>query len=153
MRKKYDAIVSMLSDEESLQVCKIVYEEIGTKNIVVRLNDRSNSSDFLAYDVQLVDPATAMVGLMDHFVRSPQATSLLLGLEEGKDSRDITIRNRDLHGITLRELRLPTDVIVLSVIRSGNVIITHGYTRLRLGDILTCVGSNKTLDEVQLRFS
>ena len=121
--------------------------------MVIRLNDRANKEDFLLYDAQIVEPATAIVGLMDHFVRSPQATSLLLGLEEGKDSRDVIIRNRDLHGITLRELRLPSDVIILSVIRSNNVIITHGYTRLRIGDTLTCVGSDKSLDEVQLRFS
>ncbi|MEQ9468884.1 MAG: cation:proton antiporter [Ekhidna sp.] len=150
--EKYDAIVTLLSDDENLRICQLVYEEIGTKDIIVRLNDRNNKAAFLEYDVRLVDPSTAMVSLLDHFVRSPQATSLLLGLEEGKDSRDVTLRNSDLHGITLRELRLPSDVIVLSVQRAGNVIITHGYTRLRFGDVLTLVGSDPSLDQVQLKF-
>ncbi len=150
--KKYDAIVGMLSDYENLKICQIVYEEIGTQDIVVRLNDRHNKEKFLTYGARVVDPATAMVSLMDHFVRSPQATSLLLGLETGKDSRDIILRNPDIHGISLRELRLPSDVIILSVMRGGNIIITHGYTRLRMGDILTFVGSDKSLDEVQFKF-
>lgn len=150
--KKYDAIIGMLSDEENLNVCEIVYEEIGTRDVVVRLNDRINKEKFISLGARVVDPATAMVSLLDHFVRSPQATSLLLGLEVGKDSRDVTLRNSDLHGITLRELRLPSDVIILSVMRGGNIIITHGYTRMRLGDVLTFVGSDKSLDEVQLKF-
>ena len=151
--KKYDAMVGMLSDLENLKICQIVYEEIGTQDIVIRLNDRQNKEKFLSFGARVVDPATAMVSLMDHFVRSPQATSLLLGLETGKDSRDIILRNPDIHGISLRELRLPSDVIILSVMRGGNIIITHGYTRLRMGDILTFVGSDKSLDGVQFKFS
>lgn len=150
--KKYDAIIGMLSDEENLKICDIVYEKIGTKDVLVRLNDRINKEKFISLGARVVDPATAMVSLMDHFVRSPQATSLLLGLEVGKDSRDLVLRNPDLHGVTLREIRLPSDVIILSVMRGGNIIITHGYTRLRMGDILTFVGSDKSLDEVQLKF-
>lgn len=150
--QKYDAIVGMLSDYENLKICQIVYEEIGTQDIVVQLNDRHNKDKFLPYGARVVDPATAMVSLMDHFVRSPQATSLLLGLETGKDSRDIILRNPDIHGLSLRELRLPSDVIILSVMRGGSIIITHGYTRLRMGDILTFVGSDKSLDVVQFKF-
>jgi len=151
--QKYDAIVSMLSDDESLEICRLVYEEVGTKDIIVQLNNPTNLEKFKAYNARIVDPSSAMISLLDHFVRSPQATSLILGLEKGKDSRDIVLRNPDLHGITLRELRLPSDVIILSVMRASNVIITHGYTRLRLGDTLTLVGSDKSLDEVQQKFS
>ncbi|WP_420575806.1 cation:proton antiporter [Ekhidna sp.] len=150
---KYDAIVSMMSDEESLEICRLVYEEVGTRDIIVQLNNPTNLEEFKTYDARIVDPSSAMISLLDHFVRSPQATSLILGLEKGKDSRDIVLRNTDLHGITLRELRLPSDVIILSVMRSSNVIITHGYTRLRLGDTLTFVGSDSSLDEVQQKFS
>jgi Trk K+ transport system NAD-binding subunit len=92
------------------------------------------------------------VHLLDQFVRSPQAASLLLGMEEGKDTRDMRIRNKDMHGLTLRDLRLPPAVIILSIRRAGHSIISHGYTRLRLDDVVTLVGAVDDLDEVQLRF-
>jgi Trk K+ transport system NAD-binding subunit len=57
-----------------------------------------------------------------------------------------------LHGVYLRNLRLPADVIVLSVKRGGQMIISHGYTRLRRNDIVTFVGSIESLDNVSLRF-
>jgi Trk K+ transport system NAD-binding subunit len=65
---------------------------------------------------------------------------------------DVDVQNPNLRGLALRDLRLPSDVIVLSVNRGGQSIITHGYTRLRLDDILTIVGSNKSLEQVALRF-
>ena len=73
-------------------------------------------------------------------------------MTEGKDTRDLEVINSNLHGIPLRDLRLPSDVIILSIRRGGQMIISHGYTRLRMHDIVTVVGSNKSLDEVTLRF-
>ena len=73
-------------------------------------------------------------------------------MEQNQDSRDIEILDPNLHGVHLRDLRLPSDVIIISVIRGGQTIITHGYTRLRVNDTVTVVGSNKSLDEVQLKF-
>jgi Trk K+ transport system NAD-binding subunit/Kef-type K+ transport system membrane component KefB len=145
-----DTIVCLLSDEENYAICETAYEHFGTRHMIVRLNDKSFYKRFLKIGVMVIDPATAMVSLMEHFVRSPIATSLLLGMDENQDTIDIELRNSDFHGLTLRDLRLPSDVIILSVTRGDHPIISHGYTRLRLGDIVTMVGSNESLDKVRL---
>ncbi|MEO9966144.1 MAG: cation:proton antiporter [Reichenbachiella sp.] len=149
---KTEAIVCMLSDRENLQICELFYHHFGTPDIIVRLNERVHYDKFLSLGARVVDPSMAMVSLMDHYVRSPQATSLLLGMEPGQDSRDLEVLNPDLHGVTLRDLRLPADVIILSIKRSGQMIISHGYTRLRLKDLVTFVGSRKSLDDLTRRF-
>lgn len=41
--------------------------------------------------VSIIDLATVLVGLMDHFVRLPSAVSLLVGMEEGQDVVEIEI--------------------------------------------------------------
>ena len=145
-----DTIVCLMSDKDNYQICETAYEHFGTKNLIVRLNDREYYKKFHAIGVMVIDPSTAMVSLMEHFVRSPIATSLLLGMDEGQDTIDIELRNSDFHGLTLRDLRLPSDVIILSVTRGDHPIISHGYTRLRLGDIVTMVGSIESLDSVRL---
>jgi len=147
-----EAVVTMLTDDENYALCELLYEHIGTKDIIVRLNHRFNFNKFHELGALIVDPSTAIVSLLDHFVRSPQAATLLLGMQEDQDSMDVEVLNPDLHSLRLRNLRLPSDVIVLSVKRSGNFIITHGYTRLRRGDILTLVGSKESLKKVALKF-
>jgi Trk K+ transport system NAD-binding subunit len=116
------------------------------------LNERINFNKFNDLGVVVVDPSTAIVSLLDHFVRSPIATSLLLGTEENQDTIDVEVIDKDLHGLYLRNLRLPSDVIVLGVKRKGQMIISHGYTRLRLGDVVTIVGESDSLEEIKLRF-
>jgi len=149
---KLEAIVTMLSDEENLEICELAHNEFGTRDLVVRLNNRKNYNQFIALGALIVDPSTAIVSLMDHFVRSPQATSLLLGMEKDQDTRDIRLSNPALHGLALRDLRLPSDIIILSISRNGQSIISHGYTRLRVDDIVTVVGSVDSLKEVQFKF-
>lgn len=150
--EKAEAVVLTLTDEENLEIAEALYENVGTKDIVVRLNKRENFDAFHKLGCLIVDPSTAMVSLMDHLVRSPQAATLLLGMQEDQDTMDVEVMNQDLRGIPLRDLRLPQDIIILSVNRGGQSIITHGYTRLRIGDVLTMVGSNDSLQKVALRF-
>ncbi len=149
---KTEVMVFLLSDDENLQLAEMAYHEYGTRDIIVRINHRYNTQKFLSLNCRVIDPSTAMVSLLEHFVRSPEATSLLLGMQKGQDTRDIEIFNPDMHGIALRDLRLPPDVIILSIRRAGQTIISHGYTRLRIRDIVTVVGSIKSLDEVQFKF-
>ena len=150
--EKIEAVVLMLDDEDNYKLAQLIYENIGTKDIIVRLNKRENFDKFYKLGALIIEPATAMVSLLDHFVRSPSATSLLLGMDEGQDTMDIEVRNIDKHGKRLRDLRLPSDILVLSVKRKGQLLVSHGYTRLRLGDIITMVGSAKSLDEIKFKF-
>ena len=139
---KAETIVLMLSDEENYQICEQAFENFGTKEIVVRLHDRGNFDRFHELGALIVEPSTAMVSLLDHFVRSPHATSLLLGMEENQDTVMLEVRNPNLHRMALRNLRLPHDIIVLSVTRGGQMIISHGYTRFRNIDVVTLDGSS-----------
>jgi Trk K+ transport system NAD-binding subunit/Kef-type K+ transport system membrane component KefB len=147
------AVVGLLSDEDNLMLCELLYEHFGTENMIVNLHDRSYLDRFRDLGVLVVDPGTALVSLLDHCVRSPSATSLLLGLDPEEDLVDITMRNKSLHKAALRDVRLPLDVLVLHVQRGGRLLHSHGFTRLELGDRVTVVGSEESIDEVRLRFA
>ncbi|MBI9057433.1 MAG: cation:proton antiporter [Labilibaculum sp.] len=148
---KADAIVMMNKDEDNLKVCEIAYEHFGTRDLVVRVHERSFINKFHELGALIVEPTTVMVSLMDHLVRSPIATSLLLGMEKNHDTVDIEMQNQELHGISLRDIQIPTDVIILATKRNQNTLISTGYTRLRLGDVLTVVGSIESIEKVRLK--
>jgi Trk K+ transport system NAD-binding subunit/Kef-type K+ transport system membrane component KefB len=145
-------LVLMLSDEENLRLCEMAFENFGTPQLVVRLSDRANAPRFIELGARIVEPGTAMVSLLDQFVRSPAAASLLLGMDGGQQVADLELRNSTLHGIALRDLRLPLETLVLSVHRGGHAIVSHGYTRLEVGDRVTVLGPPQSLDEIARRF-
>ncbi len=150
---KVEAVVLMLNDVKNLHLANLIYEHCGTKEIIVRLNNRDYFEQFHELGALIIEPTTAMVGLLDHFVRSPNAASLLLGMDEGQDTMDVEITNQDIHGLRIRELRLPTDIIILSIKRKGQLLMTHGYTRLRIGDVITLVGKDQSLESIKFKFN
>ena len=76
----------------------------------------------------------------------------MLGTDEDQDIIDVEVRNPELHGLALRDLKIPEELLVLSIHRQGRMLISHGYTQLKIGDRLIVVGSTKRLEEIVLRF-
>ncbi|MEM7260914.1 MAG: TrkA C-terminal domain-containing protein, partial [Planctomycetota bacterium] len=146
------AVVALMEDDASFQLCEIAFEHFGPRTLIAQIQDRQNEERFHSINTLIVNPETALVGLLDHFVRSPQATSMLIGLDTTKDVEEFEVRNPDLDGIALRDLRLPLDTLVLSVARKGADLVSHGYTTLHRGDLVTVMGAPESLQRVQLKF-
>ena len=147
-----ESVVLMLSDQENYEICELIYEKFGIENVIVRLHDRANFEKFHELGAIVVEPWTSMVSLLDQFVRSPYAASLLLGMEPEEECLEIEMNNPDLSGVAIRDIHFPHDVLVLSVTRKGDRLDSHGYTRFETGDVVTVVGSPDSLTEVQTRF-
>lgn len=118
---------------------------------MARLREQAEADRFRDLGVLVVEPQTAIVSLLDHFVRSPGGTSLLLGLDDKHDMVDVEIGNPSLQGTSLRTLRLPLDVLILSIMREGQALEPRGFTKFQLGDKVTMVGPKDKIDEVSLR--
>ena len=147
-----DSFVLMLSDEDNLQVCELIYEQFGTETVVAYVREREMRPALQKLGALIVDSDTAVVSLLEQFVRSPSAASLLLGKKHPQEIVDIEMRNADIDGVALRDLRLPLDVLILSVQRGQQRLVSHGHTQLKLGDKITLFGMAEQLDEVMLRF-
>lgn len=152
MSNNTDALVAMLpNDAENLAACQIACEAYGCKRIIVRLNDISLADQFKAFDALVVHPAAAMVNLLDQYVRAPQSAALLMHSDPTHDITQITVTNRDIHGMLVRDLRLPGDVLILDVQRNGHSLVPNGYTKIQRNDEITLLGSPQSLEEVTLR--
>ena len=150
--EKVEVIVVMLDDETNYQLCELVYERFGVAHMVARLYDQANAARFQELGVLTLHSNASMINLLDHCVRSPSAASLILGQEVNQDVVEITVGNPAMHGLALRDLTLPVDTLIVSIRRHGRMLLSHGYTRLEVGDEVTVVGSPESLEEVQWQF-
>lgn len=150
--KKFHTVILMLSDGENYKAGKLLFNKFEAKLVIVRLFDSIFADKFHELGALVVDPANAISKLIEQFVRSPIAGSIILGEENKNAIVDIKIKDKNLHGIALRDLRLPSDSLILAVKRKGQMLISHGYTRLRKGDIVTVVGSLESLANLSLQF-
>jgi len=146
------AIVAMLSDEENLHISQIVREHFPAVHLVVQLNSRSYSERFRSLGASVVVPSTAMISLLDHFVRSPSAVSLLLGMEKDRDIIDLEMRNKKLLGSPLQDLAMPVEALVISIHRGSKKLNVHDHLLVEEGDIITVAGTLESLEELRIKF-
>lgn len=145
------AFVALMSEADNHTVCEAAFEHFGTRIVVARSSDPDQWPRFQALGVSIVDPGIAVVSLLDQLVRSPAVGAMVLDAESDQDVVDLEVRSSDLDGVALRDVSLPLDTLVLSVRRGGVKLISHGYTRLRRGDMVTVMGSPASLEQVEMK--
>lgn len=152
LEPKTEVAVTLLPDDaQSLELCQIFYEDFGITRQIARLNTYNLLEDFRELGVHVLDPANAMVHLLDHFVRAPQLAAIVFEDDPDHDVIQVTITDPSIDGLHLRELILPDDVLVMAIVRRGHSIVPHGYTNLHLEDELTLIGPTDHLEEVALK--
>ena len=104
-------------------------------------------------DIVTIDPGTAVVPLLEQAVTSPQSATLLLRRDPERAVSQVKLINPDLDGTPVRDLRLPTDVLLLQIIRDGSSVVVHGHTDLRTGDDILLLASEDSLMEIRSRLS
>ena len=146
-----DAIVTLLSDDDANQAALELAYKKGVTRQVVRPNDLGRSNQLNEFGALIVDPTSAMVNLLEQTVRAPQSAAVLLHQDSGRELVQVTVNNPDVNGQLLRDLRMPTDVLLLDVTRDGDVILPNGYTRLRHGDEVTLIGREPSLSDATVK--
>ncbi len=151
--KNIDAFILLHPEDRiNLRIAEWLYENTSPKQIIASVRSAKYINEFKKLKVRTIEPVSALVSMLEHSVRSPVAMEILLNEEDGHDTVDVEVRNKDLVGLHIRDLKLPHDIIILSLKRRNNTVMTHGYTRLRPGDILTIVGPPESLKKVMLKF-
>ena len=149
-----DAVVAMLPDDETnYDVCELAYEHIGTDRIVAFVRDPAQIGRFRELGVSVVEQTTAIVSLLEEFVRSPATTALLLGESDSQEVMELMVLDQALDGVAIRDLHLPGDILILSIRRNGALLVTHGYSRLKVGDKVTVLGTPDSIQVVDMRFA
>lgn len=150
--KSCDVAVIFRKEQVAYEISELIYEKYGTPNVIVVSETHfKNVQRFKDIGVSIVAPTSALISLLVDYVKSPQAASILLGLQEDKETADIEVLARDMHGRAMRDISFPLGVLFISVKRNNELLLPHGYTRLRLNDIVTVVGTKEQVELVRTK--
>lgn len=91
-------------------------------------------------DLVPINPQLATVTLIDQLLHYPISTQLLQA-PANLQIREIELTNRAFHRVKLMNMKLPGNLLILSVVRNDVQVVAHGNTELLVGDTLIVVGS------------
>jgi Trk K+ transport system NAD-binding subunit len=141
------ALVSATArDEMDLAACRLAGERFGIPNRVAMISDRNVAAQLADLGVRVVQPQLATALALEGALHFPSAFDMLTDHTDGVEIREGELNNPPLDGRPLKRIQLPGNVLILGMRRGDEVLVPHGDTVLRQGDVLMLVGHP---DEVQ----
>ncbi len=134
-------------DKSNLAVCRLAGEAFGVPNRVALIGDPDIASQVDERGTRVVQPQLAMALALEGALHFPAAFDMLADHTDGVEVREGVLNNPGLDGRPLRRVQLQGDVLILGLRRGDDVLVPHGNTNLRQGDILMLVGHPDELQQ------
>lgn len=150
--EKMDAVISITGrDEDNLISCQLAKMMFHVPQTVTRVNNPKNAAVMRQLGVDIVISATDNIARLLEREVDTSAIKQLVSLQAGESaiSEILIPANYKLHGITLNELRIPNDAIIISITRNGDAIIPRGNTRILSGDKILIMAKNSILHQLK----
>ncbi|MBU4376096.1 MAG: TrkA family potassium uptake protein [Candidatus Omnitrophica bacterium] len=140
-------------DEDNLVICQLAKERFGVERTVARVNDPKNERTFAELGIDIpIDATRILAKIIEEEVSFADFVNLM-SFNRGKLAivrvdlpKDSPVINK-----MVQEITLPSDSVLVSIIRAGDVVIPKGKTVLKAGDdiiALTLVENKQQLLEL-----
>lgn len=143
--READVVVAVTpTDEGNLVVSTLARFEFGVKRVIARANNPKNSWLFtpeMGVDVGLTEP-----DLIAHVVAEEMSLGdmmTLLQLHKGKYSlvQEKVAPASPVEGKQLQNVALPSDCVLVAIIRDSKLLLPHGDTTLLAGDEILAIAN------------
>ena len=134
-------------DDLNLAVCRQAKKMFDIPYMVAQANNPQSAGQLAAMGVRVVQPQLATILALQGALNFPAAFDLLIDQEDGVEIREVELNSPRWDGQLLRRVLLPGDALVMGLRRSGEVLVPHGDTRLKQGDLLMLIGHEESLQQ------
>ncbi len=138
-------------DEDNLIACQLAKRNFGVSRTIARVNNPKNIKVFERLGVDIAVSSTSIIADLIEQEVDYEGLKTLMKLKEGKIvlseikiDTDSPVCNK-----SLKDINIPGDCILVSVIRDEEVIIPNGFTVVHNGDLIIAVSSQE--DQVKLK--
>jgi Kef-type K+ transport system membrane component KefB/K+/H+ antiporter YhaU regulatory subunit KhtT len=140
-------VAASTNDEINLKVCQLAAQEFNIPELVAYASDDDIAAQMHKLGVRVIRPQLATILSLESALHFPAAFDMLTNHADGVEVREVELNNARFDGRPVRQIRLPGDALILAIRRNGEVLVPHGNTRLRQGDLLMLVGHRDSLAE------
>ena len=153
---KADILVAVTGrDEDNLIACQLAKSNFGIRRTIARVNNPKNIEVFKMLGVDSAVSSTSLIADMIEQEIDYSGMKTLMMLKNGKIaiSEIEVMENSAVCGKHLKDVKLPKDCILISLIREEEFIIPNGLTVLQNGDDVIAVSLKENQEILKTYFT
>lgn len=141
-------------DEDNLIACQLAKSNFGVRRTIARVNNPKNITVFERLGVDMAVSSTSVIADLIEQEVDYSGMKTLMRLKSGRIvlSEILIAESSPVCNKSLKEINIPRDCILVSVIRDEEVVIPNGYTVLHSGDYIIAVSSQEDQQELKSFF-
>lgn len=154
--EKADVFIAVTGkDQDNLIACQLAKRNFHVDRTIARVNNPKNISVFQKLGVDLAVSSTSMIAEMIEKEIDYTGVKTLIKLKKGNlVLTEIVISKKSpTCNKKLREIDLPPEVVIISVIRGETTYIPNGHTVLRENDTIFLICKQENQEDVIAYFS
>lgn len=128
-------------DADNLVICQMAQHCFGRGRVIARINNPENEALFEKLGIsERVNSTGAILNLIGKKMQRPAV--VLMGMLESSDIEVVEIileENSPLVGAALRDMQLPHDTLIISVLRGGKAMIPTAELVFEVDDVLVAL--------------
>ena len=150
--KKADVFVAVTGEDKvNLISCQMAKKNFDVPRVIARVNDPRNESMFQELGVDVaISAVTAASMVIKNAVTSGELTTLLTLKEGNVELVELHVReDSPVINRSIKDLGLPDDCILTTIIRHGHLIFPRGRTVIEVGDLIVALTTAEHVDELK----
>jgi len=139
------------SDEENLVICQIVKVSFGKSKTIARINNPKNIKMFKQLGVDKTVCSTEVIAAMITNEMTSDTVKLIQSFDNGKMvlAEVLIYVKHPWVNKAIKDIKLPTSLVLISVIRGTEVIFAKGDTLIQKDDIVMTIGNHEAIDHLR----
>lgn len=137
------------NDNENIVACQLAKYSYRVPLVLARVEDMDRAQMLRGLGADLiVSPAHVASMVFENAIALPGTTSILVS---GSITRAVEIdvsENSKVRGKRIKDLSLPLECVIAAIYRKGKLIIPHGDTVIKSGDIVALIGKDESIRKV-----
>lgn len=135
------------TDEENLVICEIAKHTYQVSKAIARINNPKNIETFKALGIDRTVCSTEVIAGLIEYESDDEDFEVIQTLERGSLLMvEIGIGSDNVwRGKTIRDLELPPECVIVSILRGDSIIYAKGDTQILLGDKVLLITNREVL--------
>ncbi|MEG0090610.1 MAG: NAD-binding protein [Oscillospiraceae bacterium] len=141
----YHAVIAVTGlDENNLIACQLAKKVFGVKRTIARVNNPKNTEIMKHLGVDLAVSTTDNIARILGREAETEQIRQLMSLDGGTTSlTEVIIPDAfPFAKMTLKDMPVPDDVVIVSIQRKGELIVPRGTTTIEFGDTILVMAKN-----------
>ncbi|MEM3401862.1 MAG: NAD-binding protein [Candidatus Hadarchaeales archaeon] len=137
------------NDNENIVACQLAKFTYKVPVVLARVEDTERAEMLKNMGIDLiVNPAHVAAMVFENAIALPGTTSILVSETVTRAVEIVVPETSKVVGRRIRDLSFPVDCVIAAIHRAGKLIIPHGDTVIKPGDILATIGKEEAIAKV-----